>query len=270
MVLFLDEYFAINFVMDFIIVHFTAKLTGLNPDMKKQSLAAFLGSIASCIYGVSAGNTIILQVLFHFVTSFIMTFALLGKGRIDEYIKILLVLNVCCMFAAGIMNYIYYTGILSKLLRHISDKKIHVFVISAVVTFFVLNKTTDIITKLKKSYSAEVYDVTICLGGREITVKGIVDTGNTLSDPFTMEPVHIIEARIMKDLIREDDINKLKLRIIPFHSIGKNGILKAIKAEKIVIHKDREVIYIEPVLALYQGKLSANENYQMLLNRNGK
>lgn len=81
----------------------------------------------------------------------------------------------------------------------------------------------------------EYLTVSIRSGGRTVTVIGLQDTGNTLRDPVTGEPVLIISARAACDLTgltREQLSTPLEtlrrnpgmgLRLIPFHAVGQKG-----------------------------------------------
>ena len=55
-------------------------------------------------------------------------------------------------------------------------------------------------------------------------VNGLIDSGNSLVEPISGEPVSIIEQKMFEELYGE---REPLYRAIPYHSIGKkNGILK--------------------------------------------
>ena len=58
-----------------------------------------------------------------------------------------------------------------------------------------------------------------------------------------------------------------KMRVIPFHSIGKeNGILEGYEVDKIEIEYNAEKRELNKVMiAVFQGKLSSKGEYQMIL-----
>ncbi len=267
-VLFIDEYFAINFIMDWLVVWFVSKIAIALPDIKRQLLAGFIGSIMALIY-VLTGTGMLVQCVFHLITAMLMTFVLCGFSEIKKIAKVFFLLNVCCMFTAGIMNYFFYTGIIQKLLRKVWGSPIGVFAVSVIATYVILNIMSKKIVQLKKSYRSETYLVTLSLGDKNVKLRALVDTGNTLKDPISSKPVHIVEEEKVSELVKGVDIYSLKLKIIPFHSIGKDGVIKAIVIDKMEVEDKEKTIYEKPIVALYQGKLSKKEDYHMLINRNG-
>ena len=85
-------------------------------------------------------------------------------------------------------------------------------------------------------------DLKIEINNKEFQVKAIVDTGNFLSDPITKTPVVVVEKDVLIGIIEDNILNNLdgiidgrsvlsdeyalKLRLIPFSSLGKeNGLL---------------------------------------------
>lgn len=52
--------------------------------------------------------------------------------------------------------------------------------------------------------------------GREVRLKGLVDTGNSLTDPLTGQPVCIVEREAVESLME----NTQKRRYIGFRSVG--------------------------------------------------
>jgi stage II sporulation protein GA (sporulation sigma-E factor processing peptidase) len=130
-------------------------------------------------------------------------------------------------------------------------------------------------------------DVEIAMEGRSVTMKGMVDTGNFLSDPLTGKPVMIISASAAKQLlpeefvdeaVKEKDVQMLsdvlmnsayasRIRMIPYQSIGQErGFLIGIRPDsiRIGIHNrmgsDRTVTASEgAVLAICKGMFSGGQ-----------
>ena len=60
----------------------------------------------------------------------------------------------------------------------------------------------------------------------------------------------------------------LSIRLIPFHSVGKNGILPAFELDKIILWEEREETVREKVLAaVSREKLSVRKDYQIILHK---
>ena len=101
-------------------------------------------------------------------------------------------------------------------------------------------------------HTARGYEMlTIHLDGRSVRVRALVDTGNTLKDPITNEPVLIIDAqaasRLLPELhLREDaffsapellrriaqEKPNLRPRLIPYRAVGvQQGLLLAVRCQ---------------------------------------
>lgn len=130
--------------------------------------------------------------------------------------------------------------------------------------------------------------VTIYLDGRKVTVKGLVDTGNSLCDPVSGEPVVIVEHGAIKDVLPDpmkeagafngdafSVIEKMmnthwsgRLRLIPFKSLGNDrGLLLGIKPDMVEFVKDSRVQKVQKVvIGIHGRRLDAGEDYNALIN----
>lgn len=264
--LFIDEYFAINFIMDYLIVWTVCKITSIKATTKRKLFTCFLGSIFACVYVILPLNGIIVQAGFHIITALLMSVILSDTLKPVSFIKLLVLMNLFAAFFSGMLNYLFYTGILSGILKN----KTLLFVLSVAIIFVVTKFVVNKLLELKKSYKPQYLSVTLFMNDKSVTVKALVDTGNTLREPISGAPVHIVMEKYIYEIIGDVNVYDLKLRMIPFHSIGKDGILKAVIIDKMQTGGEIEETYINPVIGLFKGELSKNEDYQMLLNRNGK
>lgn len=111
-----------------------------------------------------------------------------------------------------------------------------------------------------------VYQVKLTENGEEIVVKALFDTGNLLSDPLSGKPVSVMEdtGEIRKWMKKYPQ----KYRVIPYRSVGnEHGILEGIVVDELLIQRDEEqVIQRGTIVAVYEGKLSKNGDFRMILN----
>ena len=122
--------------------------------------------------------------------------------------------------------------------------------------------------------------VTVQAGGKTADFTAKVDTGNTLTEPFSGFPVVVAEygcvERIVPDGVRrqlfaaagEADraARSAGLRLVPFHAVGGGGILPAFQPDLMVISTAREKITVNEVyLAVTEKKLCAS-GFGALLN----
>lgn len=120
--------------------------------------------------------------------------------------------------------------------------------------------------KISDKRSRERYRVHIISSGKEMNIMALLDTGNGLQDPISGQPVSIIEEEAMQCLKPYEE--QPGYRIIPFHSIGKaNGVLPGFRVERMTICGKLEAVTCESVIVgVYEGKISSDNQYQMILH----
>ena len=103
--------------------------------------------------------------------------------------------------------------------------------------------------------------------GEQIELKALYDTGNVLREPFSGKPVSIVERESLKniELLKKPE----KYKIIPFRSIGEeHGILKGMEVDEVIIEKkDTRIVLHRQIIAFYDGRLSQDGSFQMILNQ---
>lgn len=111
-----------------------------------------------------------------------------------------------------------------------------------------------------------IYDVVLTENGEEIAARALFDTGNLLCDPLSGKPVSVMEdtGEIRKWMEKYPQ----KYRIIPYQSIGNShGIMEGIVVDELMIQKEGEqVVKRGTIVALYEGRLSKNGDFRMILN----
>ncbi len=144
------------------------------------------------------------------------------------------------------------------------------------------------IVKTKISKNDMYCDIKIYLNGKTVTTKAMVDTGNLLKDPLTGNPVIVVEATLLEDILPREILQNIdemiggeftnvtdeirnqylaKLKLIPYSSLGKqNGMLLGIKADKVEFITPEEEIQKENIiLGLYTKSLTKRGEYRALI-----
>ena len=92
-------------------------------------------------------------------------------------------------------------------------------------------------------YSSKIYtreiELSVLFKGKAYSLKGICDSGNSLTEPFSGKNVILVssDSILGKAIVEENDLKK---RYIPYQGIDKSGILKGIFPDKLIIN-DREI-----------------------------
>lgn len=126
--------------------------------------------------------------------------------------------------------------------------------------------------------------VDFVLHGRRTEVTALCDTGNTLADPITAEPVIIADLQTAQKLLPQLDITPQRLcqpaeflqtlqrvypdtkpRLLPFRTVGESGMLAAIRCDGIFINGKK---VNDRLVAFSAAAFSGEEPYQALTGGN--
>ena len=128
----------------------------------------------------------------------------------------------------------------------------------------------------------EIMEITVSIGRKQRTVLALHDTGNTLCDPVSGEPVLVLEQEVLYELwppeitgiLRQEmppeekmvHLHSRKLggafSLLPFRSVGvPAGLLLAFRSDRITVG---DTIHRRALLALSEGPLSDGVAYRAL------
>lgn len=170
----------------------------------------------------------------------------------------------------GIVYYFTLVFVFSKLLKGgewIAKNKVSGIVIAVSVIGIMSMALFYIIYQNQKNRQKTIYQVSILEQGQRLDVKALFDTGNALTEPFSGKPVSIIESAVWHTMMKENVPERFK--VIPFHSIGQeHGIMKGMEIDELIIWMgDRKIVQKQAIIALYEGSLSKDKSFQMILHQ---
>ncbi|MCL6610782.1 MAG: sigma-E processing peptidase SpoIIGA [Peptococcaceae bacterium] len=130
--------------------------------------------------------------------------------------------------------------------------------------------------------------ITIYLEGKRVTVRGLVDTGNSLCDPVSGDPVVVVEHGAVRDVLpgpmkdpavcagdavgvierMMDTPWSVRLRLIPFRSLGSHrGIMLGIKPDRIEFSSDGRARKVDKVvIGIHGRRLDPGRDYNAIIN----
>lgn len=283
-----------NIIINYIILYATKKFTRTETSIIRLIIAAIIGALYTFVLFFPS---------LKFMTKFSIKFSIsvliiilaFNPEKIDKFLKLIATFYCISFVFAGAslalfylldFNVYYYNGVF-----YIKDFPASILIIGIFLSFLILKYIINHISKKVKKEEMLI-TLTIILNGKEASLIGLIDTGNSLTEPITHNPVVIAEFNAIKEILPVDirsfyeseykrdilDISnfiansseKIPLRLIPFKSIGKdNGMLLGFKPDELIIdssgydnNKNLEVI-----VAIYNDKLSQrDEKYKALLN----
>lgn len=290
MVIYAEYLFLENAVTGGIILLLTGKISGMHCKMRSLILGSTLCGIYSFILFWDTLNPL-LTLLSKLAFSAVVVYAVFKPTRLRRFARIILVFYLVSFAMGGItVGMMYFLGIVGVTRNssvYLGALGYLYVLLGCILTWLMFSIFADFI-KSRMIKERTYADVEIALEGRSVTMKGMVDTGNFLTDPFTGKPVIIISAvaakRLLPSEIVEEAVKEKKtqilsevlmnsnyasrIRMIPFQSIGEErGYLVGIRPDaiRIGIHSgnssDRTVTASEgAIIAIYKGMFSGGQS----------
>ncbi|HHT98081.1 MAG TPA: sigma-E processing peptidase SpoIIGA, partial [Clostridiales bacterium] len=252
-------------------------------------ISTFVTSLMGTIVSLVLIRVWIKFIVIYPLISITMILIAFGYTSIQEVFKKIIILYMVTFSLGGFINSVYY---------NINIKGLNFRVL--LLLLIIVIPLIKLLKMLLKNYSGKkniLYDVELVFSGKSIITKGLLDTGNSLYDSYNKKPVIIVKAKIIEDIIDSDlkadieniinnikntkgmininndysikDKNIVKLRIVPYQSIGTNrGCLLGIVLDEVNIYKDDKIYnHVKITAGIYDNEISINNEYQVILHR---
>lgn len=295
-VIYLDQAFLINFIMDFFILWTSGKLGKLTIKLKRLFLGAFIGAgyvILLFFPPLSFVNTILCKILCSF---FMIIIAFKFQGWRDLLKAILYFYLVSFVLGGAVLgcmhlfsnNPLYIETWNGIVMSKVDFKMAWLFI--AIFMAILLGLLGRSAIRRNIQQGSWLVEVKILMFKKEITCTALVDTGNQLKDPISKDPVMVIEYEQLVNILPVEIIDMLKkeqnpsldslatsfgcpfwetrLRLIPFASLGnQHGMLLGFKPDKLIIFDQEKKYSTEnAIVAIYNNRLCPQGSYKALIH----
>lgn len=259
--LYIDQFFAEQLLTGYLLLRLTAVSLGKTPDRKKLVLAAAenaavaaLAVACSVLQSTKGENWQYLILITGCLGSAAAVRIAFGKCRIRVFGKQML---------HWVLNTIFFAGIQEVIVRAMAVPESIGTVLTAVLMAGLLK-----FCEKRQICRAQTAEVTVFWGENKRTLVGMIDTGNLLQEPLTGKPVSIVEKSAIFPLLGDNWQQRRGFYLIPYHSIGtEKGWLQAVSADQMEIRSTSGKVCVEqPILAIYEGRLSVQSEYQIILH----
>lgn len=256
MVIYVDVLFIVNFFITYLLLLLTKALVKGSAKTVRMLASAFLGGLYSLI--ILADNlSVFVSVFGKLFVSVLIVFIAFGFRRLTVFIKAVLLFYFSNMLFLGVILAV-------QLIFNSKSAAIHngavYFDISAPVLLASALLAYVISICVIKVYNRtlgrqEIYKLKIFKNGDCHMLLAFLDSGNKLTEPFSGYPVIIADrSRIQYETER----------IIPFNTVGGDGILKAFRPDRVEISNEKNKIETDKVyIALSNVE---EKNYSAILN----
>lgn len=216
-------------------------------------LGAIIGAALTCLVIASPFNGIVKLILCHAVVNIVMIRVGLKRKQVGEIVKATAILYLVSILFGGIL----------ELFAPYLHTEIIYFVIAILCALFIRN-IWKIFLNEKRTQNTRC-TVVLQEGKTQKKVTALIDTGNTLTDPVSGDPVTVIGKVLAKQMWEEKKQEK-GIRYIPFCTIENKGMMPVFRIEKMHVKGKEEILIQHPLLGVCERQMSETEEYQMILN----
>ncbi len=222
-----DILFVINFFLTYLLLLLTAKISKAPCKSARLLFASFLGGAYSLVIFIDRLN-ILLSWAGKLLSSALIILAAFGFIRLTLWLKRLLIFWFSSLLFLGVIaglqllfksnavrlygGAVYFDISAAALIL----SALFAYLVSALV-IWIYNRTAS---------KNEIYLLKIFKGEDEFALYAFADSGNRLHEPFSGFPVIIVDK---EKITLEGD------RIIPYNTVGGDGMLKAFRPDRVVI-----------------------------------
>ena len=272
-VIYADVLFILNTYITYAILMLTALFLHISPSRLRVLTASIIGGATSLMILLPwAGDGVlgILRLVFCLVLP-LVSFSYSGIRSLIRQMAVFLSVN---FLFAGILFALWYfvsptavyynTGIV-----YFDIDALSLVVLTAVCYFAVRIFRGIIDLKAPKN---TLYDVYLTIRGEEFYLKGFLDTGNNLKDPFTSSDVIVVSRSAVEkyfpqgeDMSRIIESSPLKIRYLPCVTVSGSRLMPVFRCDKVRIRGVNTDFDCKGVVIGVSDEKIKNGDFQALL-----
>ena len=223
MKIYLDLVFLLNFFFDFILLYGTSKVLKNVVRLKRL----LLGSL------VASSSIFLLFIDLNSITLFLMKFLISVLIILTAFGKRNFVKNICYFYLISIIlggslyllniSFNYENKGILFINNGLSINLVLAIIVSPIIIFSYVRENI-----LYKNTYGNIYEVEIMIKNKKYRLKGMIDTGNQLVDPYKKRCVILINNDI--SIVGNDVL------FVPYKALNTTGVIKCYKPSSVVIN----------------------------------
>ena len=244
-IIYVDILLAVNGWADFLLLLGVRRACGIGARGWRLVLGAFIGALSSCVLllpALSAWLTLSIKLL----TAVLMVLTAYGWYSYRRFGKALLLLFGLSAGLSGLCSALYY---------FVAPRDFYVFngvVYYNVSPWLLIGLTLvcyGVLTLLervsrRRAPTQRDFVVRLSQDNRTVQVRCLYDSGNHLTEPFSNQPVLVVERAAIERFVSVPSVDALppngRWRVVPFDSLGGSGMLPAFKPQSVAVFVGRE------------------------------
>lgn len=279
---YVDVLLVLNYIINMLLILCTAKLTGRRPERRRIVAAALFGSASALTIFLPFLGFVVAILLRLALASGIILIAFKWDGARAFGIQ-LFVFFAASFFFSGVMlaiwmafaphGMIYYNGVVYFEISSVT------LVLTTVVAYLALTALNRFARRGR--VRTAVYRAEIRYRGGSVQVGGLVDTGNSLYEPFSDIPVMVCQLDDIAPLLPEAAVQAIRggehldgklleygiaARMVPFATTAGAGMIPAFRPDAVCLEGAGGRYRVESVYIAVTTRKIGGMGYSALLN----
>lgn len=259
MTIYIDTLIFTNIIIDYLMLMLTAKILKINYKYYRIIMGSVFGGFSSVII-LLPDQKIIFNLLIRIVITIIIVLIAFGYKNIFTMIKRVFVLFLICTSFSGIILFIISTIKSDFICVNNStvyfDISPFLLIIMSTIAYAVLR----MIDKIRIEQKDLIHKISFFYKGNKYSFLSKYDTCCNIKEPFSGSDVILTE----NELINNINVSDGEYRLIPFDSLGGEGLIKGFMPEELYIdnNKIKSKVYIGITNGILKGEVNSIFNYK--------
>lgn len=238
MVIYADVLIILNTYINFILLRLSGYFVGAEINRLRLFSGAFAGGVYSLIIladGMSRGVSVILKI----AVSALIVIISFRQHSIRYFLRCFLSFYTVSFVFAGLMLALWIFVSPDTMMYNNGEVYFGFDTMTLLVTATVCYGLLRLIYFFieKRTAKASLFNIEIYFLDKVISCRALLDSGNNLRDYFTSLPVILVSEEKLRELMQDDITReKLKVRYIPFSTIGGEGLVPVFRPDRVRIY----------------------------------
>ena len=261
--LYIDVFFLINFTIDILSAHFSAKFLHIKTSVPRLVFIGVIGALAAVsdiflpsVFGLKIINSI------GFLS--LMTLIISKKCGIGRRIKFAISFLIFCMTLAGIVYFCY--SMLDRLLagypsEELAEAENRGALLFSLIILIAIGVFKLLIMLFSGAKGVKNVRIRIEIEGRTAETDALVDSGNLVKDPMNMYPVLFVKQSFARTFLPQNILElssldklersyKKRVRLIPVTRSGSTHVLTGVRVDRVSLISKRGIDDVNVSIAI--------------------
>lgn len=230
MVLYVDILFTVNWVIDFLLLHATARLLRLPHRRRRTVIGAAVGAL-TCLVVMLPPLSAWLAVAYKAATTLLVVWVAFGRQSLWKRCGVMFLLSDATAGAAVAVWWLFAPAGLAVVNGVVYMDVSPLLLIGCTATAYLLLCVYDRVVS-RRDANGHTYQLRIAHADKAITLSAMYDSGNALREPFSGAAVAVVPYRALCEMLPPDwnpafAAPPRGARLIPYTAVSGRGVLPA-------------------------------------------